>query len=375
MQYTFHLTNACNLSCAYCGVNKKQGFMNEETAYKVIDMALRDTEASVGIGFYGGEPLLCKELIQKIVNYTKNKNTTGKKVFFKLTTNGLLLDDSFLEYAKQENILISLSLDGNKQAHDTNRKNHVGQGTYNEILPIIHKLLTRNIYTTVMMTVAPSTIPYFYESVKNIYSLGFMNIVCSMDYTAQWDECHLKELKRQYKKLAELYYQNTIAEKKFFFSPFESKINSHIRRKDYCTVKCKLGFEQISVSADGKLYPCVQFVDNCDYQIGDVNTGIDQKRRKEIYEQSREEQPECKECAIKERCAHNCSCINMISTGDINRPSQILCAVERILIPIADSVAAKLYHKRNGMFIHKHYNELYPLVSLVEDSNKMKRSE
>ena len=375
MQYTLHLTNACNLSCAYCGAKKSHEFMSEGTARKAIDIALSETDTSVGIGFYGGEPLLCKKLIYEIVRYARSKNTPGKKIFFKLTTNGLLLDDAFLQYAKQENTLISLSLDGNKQAHDTNRKNHAGHGSYDEILPIIPKLLAQNRYTTVMMTVSPNTVSHFYDSLKSIYSLGFMNIICSMDYSADWNERHLNELKRQYKKIAEYYYQNTVAEKKFFFSPFESKINSHIRRKEYCAERCKLGFEQISVAADGALYPCVQFVDNHDYKIGDVNAGIDQKRRKEIYEQSHEEQPECKECAVKQRCLHNCSCINMTSTSDINKPSPVLCAVERMLIQIADDVAAKLYQKRNGMFIHKHYNELYPLISIAEDSKKTQRSD
>jgi uncharacterized protein len=375
MQYTFHLTNACNLSCAYCGLKKSPEFMSVETAHKALDIALSETGASVGIGFYGGEPLLGKELIYEMVAYVRKKNTAGKKIFFKLTTNGLLLDNAFLGYAKQENILISLSLDGNKQAHDKNRKNHAGQGSYDELLPIIPKLLEYNRYTTVMMTVSPNTVAYFYDSVKNIYSRGFINIICSLDYSAAWHESDLAELKRQYKKLAELYYQNTVAEKKFFFSPFESKINSHIRRNEYCAERCKLGYEQISVAADGTLYPCVQFVDKRNYQIGHVSTGIDQRRRQEIYEASRQEQPACKACALKERCLHNCSCLNMVCTNDINRPSPVLCTVEQLLIQIADDVAAKLYKKRNGMFIHKHYNELYPLVSLVEDAKKTQRSD
>jgi uncharacterized protein len=38
-------------------------------------------------------------------------------------------------------------------------------------------------------------------------------------------------------------------------------------------------------------------------------------------------------------------------------------------IEAADSVAEKLYKRRSGLFLHKHYNEAYPLVSLVEDAN------
>ena len=374
MQYTLHLTKACNFSCSYCGLEKSRAFMSGQTVRAAMDLILADAAASIGVGFYGGEPLLCKDLIYVSVRYAKEKNTRGKKIFFKLTTNGLLLDDAFLAFAKQHGILISLSLDGGKQAHDANRKDAAGQGSYDRLLPIVPQLLAHNPYTGVMMTLTPNTVPYFHDSVAHIYSLGFMNVICSMDYSADWTAQDLGELKRQYKKLGELYYQRTIREEKFFFSPFEGKINSHIRRGEYCAEHCKLGYEQISIATDGTLYPCVQFVDNPAYCIGSVGTGIDQVRRRELYEHTRAEQPECRACAIRERCLHTCSCINFVSTGEPTQPSPTLCAAERMLIPIADSVAARLYKKRDGMFIHKHYNDLYPLVSLAEDSERTRTS-
>ena len=45
----------------------------------------------------------------------------------------------------------------------------------------------------------------------------------------------------------------------------------------------------------------------------------------------------------------------------------ILCEHERILFPLVDRMAERLYRDRNGMFIQKHYNQIFPLISLVED--------
>ena len=370
MQYTLHLTDGCNLACRYCPPKNGKNVMSRETAFKAVDLALAGLGKTAGIGFYGGEPLLCKRLIEEIVQYTKKKNTGGKRVFFKLTTNGTLLDSGFLQYAKREGILLSLSLDGNEQMHGTNRVDKNGDGTYSQIVKIIPELLSMNPYTAVMMTIAPNTAGYFYDGVKNLFSLGFTNIICSLDYSADWDEKMLFELKKQYQKMASLYYEKTVREDKFFFSPFDSKIDSHIQNKEYCRERCKLGFEQISVSPNGTLYPCVQFVGDEIYCIGHVGTGIDENRRREIYRQSRIEQTECKDCAVKNRCLHSCACVNKYSTGQLNTPSPVLCANERMLIKIADRVAARLYQKRDGMFIHKHYNENYPLISLIEDMKK-----
>jgi len=373
MQYTLHLTNDCNLSCKYCGLKKNRNYMNKETAFSAIDLALSGSDPSVGIGFYGGEPLLCKELISEVTAYVKCKNT-NKKIFYKLITNGLLLDQKFLTFARSENILISLSLDGNELMHDYNRTDINGNGSYQRLLNVIPLLLAQNRYAAVMVTISPNTVKYYCDGIKNLFLLGFTNIICSLDYSANWDDTDLHELSRQYKKLAELYYSKTTSEDKFFFSPFDSKIDSHIHNKEYCRERCKLGFEQISISNNGELYPCVQFVGDNNYKIGHVNSGIDEARRMEIYKESQTVQDECESCSIRHRCLNCCACINKYSTGDINQPSPVLCANEQLLVKVADHLAAKLYKHRNGMFIHKHYNENYSLLSLVEDSNMIIRS-
>lgn len=48
--------------------------------------------------------------------------------------------------------------------------------------------------------------------------------------------------------------------------------------------------------------------------------------------------------------------------------SPVLCANERMLMPIADRVGEYLYRKRSPLFLHKHYNTAYPVLSLLEDT-------
>jgi uncharacterized protein len=350
--------------------------MSRKTAFAAIDLALSDGTRNAGIGFYGGEPLLCKELISDVVEYTVSQiagsEKPDKKVFFKLTTNGSLLDDDFLDFAARNRIFISLSLDGSEHTHNINRCDRNGNGTYHKATGMMDKLLSHNPYSPVMMTVAPNTAGLLKESVRHIFSLGVRNLICSLDYSAIWDESDLESLRKQYKKLADYYLKAMEKEEKTFFSPFESKINSHVKSREYCRERCKLGYDQISVGTDGALYPCIQFVGDSAYQIGHVSSGIDENRRREIFKQSRAEHDECMNCAIKDRCLHTCACINKYSTGTLTEPSPVLCANERMLIPIADSIAAKLYKKRNGLFIHKHYNNLYPLISMAEDFENLK---
>jgi uncharacterized protein len=375
MHITLHLTNQCNMGCEYCYVNgTKPQIMSKETAFKAVDMAVRGS-SSVGIVFFGGEPLLHKDLIYKTMDYGKQvkkklhqQGHIGLHLHYKVTTNGLLLDEEFMEFSAKENLFIALSHDGVKEAHDAHRVGRNGEGTFDRLSSKIDLLLKYRPYAPVLMTVNPDTAKYYADSVRYLYEKGFHYLICSLNYAAQWTEESLNTLKLQYRELADFYYERTMAEDKFYLSPFEVKISSHINRYNYCHERCELGRKQISAAPDGKLYPCVQFVGDSLYEIGDINQGIDEGKRQSLYLLNEQEKDSCKDCAVRERCNHYCGCMNRQATGRIDLVSPVLCAHERILLPIADELAEKLYKKRSGLFLQKHYNDMFPLVSMIEDT-------
>src|SRR5262249_2735953 len=128
---TLHLTTGCNLRCTYCfeGDHAYRQDMSGEVARAAIDFALRDGGGRPGIGVFGGEPLIRRDLILELVNYAKRADSEAIP-HFKITTNGLLLDDAFLVRCADEDVAISLSIDGVKAAHDRHRLNVAGQGTH-----------------------------------------------------------------------------------------------------------------------------------------------------------------------------------------------------------------------------------------------------
>jgi uncharacterized protein len=345
--------------------------MTSDTARKAVDIAAAPN-ASTGIIFFGGEPLLHKDLIYETIEYCNWKTKHSDCMFhYKVTTNGLLMDNDFIEYSLKNNIFIALSHDGIEKAHDMNRVTEDGAGTFDKLLPGVESLLERRPYAPVLMVVNPNTVSYYAQSVKYLYNKGFKYIICSLNYAAKWSQQDIECLREQYGTLAKFYYDITIKEEKFYLSPFEVKISSHINSASYCIERCELGKKQISVAPDGTLYPCVQFVGEHDYSIGNVSGGIDEERRFKLYRSNEEEKQSCTRCAIRKRCNHHCGCLNKQATGSIETVSPVLCAHERLLLPIADKLAEKLYRKRNAMFIQKHYNDMFPLVSLIEDKENL----
>ncbi len=374
MHFTLHLTNDCNMACRYCYVDGKETkTMSIDTIRKSVDLAAATGGQTVGMVFFGGEPLLHKDLIRETIEYCKWKENECNTYFhYKVTTNGLLLDEEFLEYSLKENIFIALSFDGIKEAHDMNRIDKAGLGTFSRISEKIGMLLSSRPYAPVLMVVNPGTVQYYADSVAFLYEKGFKYIICSIDYAGQWSAESMKALKKEYKKLAEFYLEKTLAEDKFYLSPFEVKISSHINCENYSSERCELGKKQISVAPDGLLYPCVQFVGKPEFSIGNVFEGIDGNKRQELFLRNEEEKGSCIDCAVRKRCNHYCGCLNLQTTGSIETVSPVLCAHERIVMPIADRLAEKLFKKKNAMFIQKHYNDVYPLISLIEDKSSDK---
>jgi uncharacterized protein len=376
MHITLHLTTSCNLSCDYCYASHSGNgiSMSEETAIKSVEFATNSMSKNIGIIFFGGEPLLKKDIIKATVNECRRlelKDPLKYKFHYKITTNGLLLDDEFLQYALKNNIVISLSIDGIKESHDRHRKTKEGEATHHIVSEKIDKLLSYQPYANAFMVITPENVDHYYESVKYLIEKGFVYIIASLNYAGDWRERHFIKLKKQYKKLARYYKLLTLKEKKFFFSPFEMKLSTHIKGKDILCTDCHLAQKQVSIAPDGDIYPCVQFVQdavsNKDFVIGNVYTGFDQEKRNSIYVESQVPEDNCNLCSIKSRCNYKCSCLNWQTTGKINQPSYVLCETEKIIVPITDKLGEVLFKKKAASFIQKHYNTAYSIFSLMED--------
>jgi uncharacterized protein len=372
MHLTLHLTRNCNLRCDYCYAKPRTSeTMSLETGQKAMLLGLERNFGSCGVVFFGGEPLLAKDRIYELVDFGRNIEQKRRGLFhFKITTNALLLDENFLEYACRENMLIAMSFDGTGKANDAHRKTADGRPTFDMLMPKLRMLLAARPYSSIMLVVNPDTAEYLAESVGFLFDEGVRYLIISLNYAGKWDEQSMAVLEGQYKLLAKLYVKWTRMGRKFYLSPFEVKIALHVKNDEADCLRCDLGMRQLSVDPEGYLYPCVQFTHagvQSQWCIGDVNNGINPQAWLQVRRAAIKPKMPCVECAVNSRCFHTCACLNWQTTGRIDIPSPVLCRYEKMLIPIADQVAEKLYSLRNTEFINKHYNDAYPVLSLLED--------
>ena len=125
--HIFVVTLRCEHSCPYCQVSRQSADtgrfdMTELIAEKALKIALDSPSKTIKIEFQGGEPLLNFSLIEKIVaNAQVDALKIGKKVDFVIASNLALLNENILDFCKNNNILLSTSLDGPRELHNKNR--------------------------------------------------------------------------------------------------------------------------------------------------------------------------------------------------------------------------------------------------------------
>lgn len=350
MNLTLHLTADCNLRCRYCYETHCKNHMTMDTARQAVDLGFSYGHKTNGFSLFGGEPLLERALAEEICRYAKAEaQKRGVGVRFKMTTNGTLLDEAFLQFADDHDLEIALSHDGLLQ--DRQRLTRDGRPTLQRLEPVVDLLLKYQPNAVALQTVTPETVGGMAESVAWLYGRGFTRVNSVIDYRkdAGWDDGSLALLKEQYEAVADRMEAHFDEKRPLLYLPFLTKISAYLNERP--CLECKLGMRQPSVAEDGSIYPCNQFLYLPDYRMGHVSTGVDKAKQRQIYAASLPPEPDCEGCAIEDRCRHHCACLNFSLTGDMHAVAPVQCEHERILIPVADELAARLYDRQSARFL------------------------
>ncbi len=155
-------TIACNSRCIYCQASSlapgKGRSMSVETAIKVIQTIFKTKARSIKIEFQGGEPTLRFDLVRTFVLEAEKLNRVHKKhLTFVLCTNLVAVTEEQLDFLRDHGVLVSTSLDGPKEVHDTNRPLRDGSGSYDLVvrnLDMVRRVLGEG-RVSALMTVTP----------------------------------------------------------------------------------------------------------------------------------------------------------------------------------------------------------------------------
>lgn len=150
-------TLSCNFDCPYCFEKKRTGIMSDDIQKKLIEFIQSKINMGVNvmeITWYGGEPLLCKDLIIKMTEQIFDiANTKNVKCKMGMISNGYLLEREFVDFLEKYHIAIQITLDGMQEKHNSRRYLKNGDGTFGQIVKNLSLFTDKNIDVYVRMNV------------------------------------------------------------------------------------------------------------------------------------------------------------------------------------------------------------------------------
>lgn len=374
---TFQVTEDCCLFCTYCYQhNKSKKIMSFEVAKKAIDDILRGSDKvkdyidSYNTGgcileFIGGEPFMAIDLIDQITDYFIDQlielDHPWKRAFrLSICSNGVLYFEPKVQEYLQKNfrwLSFSISIDGNKELHDSCRVFEDGSGSYDIAMAgMRHYVDVLGGELGSKMTLAPENISFLYDATVSLIENGYEDINLNCVYENVWKPEHATVLYYQLKKVADYLIENNLGDtiNLSIFDPRHGHEDAD--DKNWCGGTGLM----LALSPEGKYYPCLRYMESSvgcgrePFYIGDVDNGIGQEQCckdrlncLECITKTSQSTEKCINCPIASGCGW-CSAYHYELFGTPNQRATYICQMHQARTLATAYFWNKWYQKINS---------------------------
>lgn len=362
-----NVTSKCNLSCKYCyeyGEDKiveqstKPRFMSEETARQSVDFMFAESGElpHVHLTFFGGETLLNFKVLKYALGYAKTRaESLGKTVDASLTTNATLLRDEIIEWMVENDIGVTVSIDGPREQQDALRVFANGMGSYDVVMPNVKALLakhrSRPIGARVTLTKNNLDVMGIYRHLRDevgFWEVGFAPVTTSWqrDYAIQAEG--FEHMLGQFQALAQEYLQTSLDGKHHGFSNVRDTLRE-LHKGVAKAYPCGAGLGLLGVATDGDVGLCHRFAGSDTHKLGTVRDGVDHARQDDYLKRHHiDNKTDCHSCWARSLCAGGCYHEAHTRYGSTERPNLHYCEWIRRWNATCLEVYATLAARRPG---------------------------
>ncbi len=136
----------CNLDCRYCYYLPKKDLYPGRSQWRMSDRTLEcyvrqyveslpESVRQVTFSWQGGEPTLAGlDFFRRAVELQRRHVGQSRQILNTIQTNGLLLDERWCRFFRENNFLVGLSVDGPPELHDAYRVDKQGRPTFDRVL-------------------------------------------------------------------------------------------------------------------------------------------------------------------------------------------------------------------------------------------------
>ncbi len=335
----FHviLTDNCNLCCSYCRAKAFEGMEESEGERTLIiddnlpleldydltvlyDFLKKDPSST--LTFYGGEPLLRSDLIERIVREAPVRR-------YMMQTNGMLLDRIPPEIVNRF-VTILVSLDGRRELTDVNR----GSGVYDRVMENIRKIRANGYSGELIarMTVTENTDiaeAVHYLASNPDYSFSSIHWQVDANFAGDFSLRRFGDWTHDnynpgIRMLIEDWVDHMETEGEVlrwypFLDPMEDLLYGRESR-----LRCGSGYANYSIMTDGNIGPCPVMIGMSQYYVGHISQSHPGKLDPVPV------RGECLECGIRTFCGGRCLYSNITQPWGTAGRSLVCRTVENL---------------------------------------------
>lgn len=351
-------SSSCNLKCKYCFYNDvaahrdiyNYGVMAKQTVANLVERTVGyfKEETQISFAFQGGEPTCAGlEYFKKFINKVNEYKKEYHHIHYSIQTNATLLNEEWIQFFKENNFLVGVSLDGFKENNDYFRIGNNNEGTYTKIMAVIQLLRKYGVEYNIL-TVLTSDLSKYPKKLYEFYKendFKYIQLIPCLSEFEKENEYGLEpeEFSKFYIEFFDLWFEELKNNTYRSVALFDNIIPLFVGRPPmqcgylgYCSM-------QFVIEADGSVYPCDFYVLD-KYKIGNINEHtivelVKSDITNSFIHEPRSFSKQCNTCSYVKICHGNCK--RMIGTyynDDFCGLREFLGAREKEIIAIANEL-------------------------------------
>jgi uncharacterized protein len=334
-----HVTNACNLRCPYCYVNKSAEPMDETVGRAAVEAVIQSAVThgfpAVKLKYAGGEASLNHRLMVSLHAHARALAADrGLQLYATLLSNGVALSRALVETLKAEGIRVMISLDGLGSQHDAQRPFANGKPSFHLVQRTIAQLIEQDHAPHLSVTITNRNASGVADVVRFAlerdltFSLNFFR---DNDCAASFPDLRYEE---QGMISALLDAFGVIEE----FLPRWSVLGSILDRGQLLQPRqrsCGVGQDYVVIDQRGRVAKCHMEIERT---LGDIFSDdplqLVQRDKTTALNLAVEEKEGCRDCTWRYWCSGGCTVATFRATGryDIKSPN---CNIYKAIYPQA----------------------------------------
>ena len=227
INFILSVTEYCNFNCDYC-IEKVQNLKNrfndfdiKETIVELENVIKKHSDKKILVSFFGGEPTLKKDKIITFLDILKTKKYFHD-LEFEITTNGYIYFKELLDFIKENNSSLRVTLSYDSKGQSKRVKNLDTIKVVEENVLKYSEYYIKNNFNRCLITnnccVTEDNVDKVYDSFCDIFFNKKINsITFSTVFTEYWKKESFVKLYKEYKKIYDFIVDTNIKNNRIIY--------------------------------------------------------------------------------------------------------------------------------------------------------------